>query len=103
MSDPLQRQAEAEHARLAWEQFVAPALAVVRADYLGKLTDYAERPMTGDNLKVVEKMAVALKVTKVVEEQLRALIADGDAARADMDRAGTLARMSDEQRRYATY
>lgn len=103
MTDALQRQAEAEQAKQAWDKYVGPALAVIRGDYMAKLVDYAERPMSGDNLKVVEKMSIAMKVTREVENQLKSLIHDGEAARADIDRAGALARMGTEERRYASY
>lgn len=103
VSDQLQRIEIADQAKIAWTQFVSPSLDVLRADYMGKLAEYAERPMSPDNLKVVEKMALALRVTREVETQMRSLIVDGEVARADLDRAGTIARMPDEQKRYATY
>lgn len=103
MTDANQRIADAEAAKQAFERYVAPALATIRADYMLKLTENAERPMEGRALVAVQTMSLALRVTREVEAQLRAVIADGEAARSDIDRAGKIARLSPEERRYAQY
>lgn len=103
MTEPLSRIAEADAAKAAWERFVAPALATIRADYMAKLTGEAVKPMEGRALQVVQNLSIGLRVADQVEAQLKSLIADGQAARADLERAGNVSRLSPEQRRYASY
>jgi hypothetical protein len=103
MTDPTTRLAEAESAKAAYERFVGPAIGVIREDYTKKLASIAVQPMEGRVLAGVQNLSLALRVLNEVEGQLRALIADAAVARADMDRAGAIARMSPEARRYAEY
>lgn len=103
MTDALARIADAEAAKAAWERFVAPALATIRADYMAKLTEEAIKPMEGRPLQAVQNLSIGLRITSEIEGQIKALILDGQAAQADADRARTLANMSPEQRRYASY
>jgi hypothetical protein len=103
MTDNLQRIAEADQAKIAWDRFVAPALATMRADYMSKLTDEAIKPMEGRALAAVQSLSLALRVTREVEGQMRALILDGAQAQQDLDRAGKVARMGPEERRFASY
>ena len=104
MTDETARMVRAEQADAAFKQFVGPALAVIRDEYLAKLREIAAtRAMVGEPLAMVEKLSTALKIADQIEIQLRALIADGDAAKADAHRAGDMARLSPEAKRYATY
>lgn len=103
MSEPLTRIAESDAAKAAWDRFIGPAFATLRADYMGKLTTEATKPMEGRALQAVQNLSIALRITNEVEAQMKALIADGQAAQADMERSNNIARMSPEQRRYATY
>jgi len=101
MSDELERVAQAEQAKVAWNTFIAPALDTIRASYMARLTDEAVKPMEGRVLAAVQSLSLALRVTREVENQLKSIILDGEAARNDLDRAGRLARMGPEERRYA--
>jgi len=103
MTDLNQRIADAEAAKLAWERYVAPALEAIRADYMVKLTENAERPMEGRALQAVQNMSLALRVTREVEAQIKAIMTDGDAARAELGRARRIADLSPEGRRFADY
>lgn len=104
MTDEADRVTTGEQARAAWDQFVGPACALLRAEYATKLSKIAgERAMTGEALKQVEKLAMAIKVVDQVEAQIAAVIGDGRTAQADMERAGNMARLSTEERRYAGY
>lgn len=103
MTDNLSRIAEADAAKAAWDRFIAPALATIRADYMAKLTQEAVKPMEGRALQAVQTLSLGLRVTEQIDAQMKSLIVDGQAAQADLDRAGELARMSPEARRFATY
>ncbi|ANC85455.1 hypothetical protein [Sphingomonas sp. NIC1] len=103
MSEALTRIAEAEAAKLAWDRFVAPALATLRADYMAKLTDEAVKPMEGRALTAVQNLSIALRVTREVENQIHSIMMDGKAAQAELTRAGDIARLEPEARRYARY
>jgi len=104
MSDDAARLSRAERADASMQEFVGPALATIRSEYLAKLTEIAAKhPMKGEPLAMVEKLSTALKIVDQIDIQMRALIADGDAAKADAARADQMARLSTEQRRYASY
>jgi hypothetical protein len=104
VTDETARLARAEQAAQAFNEFVGPALAVIREEYLAKLQDIAStQAMAGVPLAMVEKLSTAIKITNQIEIQLRALIADGDVAKAELHRAGDMARLSNEQKRYASY
>ncbi|MDK8188144.1 MULTISPECIES: hypothetical protein [Sphingomonas] len=104
MSDEVNRMARAERASEVMQEFITPAMSVIRDEYLGKLREVAAKhPMRGEPLAMVEKLSTALKIVDQLEVQMRALIADGDAAKADAARADQLARLNTEQRRYAGY
>lgn len=104
MSDEVNRMARAERAVEVMQEFIAPAMTVIRDEYLGKLREVAAKhPMRGEPLAMVEKLSTALKIVDQLEVQMRALIADGDAAKADAARADQMARLNTEQRRYAGY
>lgn len=103
MTDTLARIAEADAAKAAWDRFVSPALATIRADYMAKLTAEATKPMEGRALQAVQNLSIGLRVAEQVEAQMKGLILDGAAAQKDMERASDLARLSPEQRRYAQY
>jgi hypothetical protein len=92
MTDDTARMVRAEQADAAFKQFVGPALAVIRNEYLAKLQELAAtRAMEGEPLAMVQKLATAIKIADQIEIQMRALMADGDAAKAE--HAGTVARM----------
>lgn len=104
MADEAMRMARAERTDAALKDFVGPALSVIRDDYLAKLREVAAKhPMRGEPLAMVEKLSTALKILDQVEVQMTALIADGQQAQAEADRAGKIARLNTEQRRYAGY
>lgn len=104
MSDAAYRMARADRAQKAHEEFVAPALKVIRDEYLAKLAEIAAKhPMRGEPLAMVEKLSTALKIVDQIEVQIATLIRDGEVAKAEADRAGNIARLSTEQRRYASY
>ncbi|GEM70952.1 hypothetical protein SAQ01S_07180 [Sphingomonas aquatilis NBRC 16722] len=104
MSDETARLARAERADAAMQEFVGPALATIRSEYAEKLMEIvAKHPMRGEPLAMVEKLGTALKIVDQIEIQMRALIADGDAAKFEAARADQMARLNTEQRRYVNY
>lgn len=104
MTDAVLRSAQGERAKQALSEFIAPAFTVIRDEYRTKLQEIAAtRAMTGEPLMMVQKLATALKIADQVEAQIIALISDGEAANAELDRAGNIARLPAAQRRYAEY
>lgn len=104
MSDETARLARAERADAAMQEFVGPAVATIRNEYVEKLTEIAAKhPMRGEPLAMVEKLSTALKIVDQIEIQMCTLIADGDAVKFEAARADQMARLNTEQRRYANY
>lgn len=82
---------------------MGPAIEVCRKDYMARLAQEAVKPMDGRPLASVVSLSFGLRVLAVVEEQMQSLIAAGEIAKQEHDRAGALARMTPEARKWATY
>lgn len=93
---PEQSRERAFHAQRALEEFVSPAVESLREEYLQALKHLAaNEPWATD--KIV-KLAVAQRVIDVVEQQMRAIIAGGEAAQHQINRAAQLAAIPETKR-----
>jgi hypothetical protein len=92
--------ARAEQARAALDQFIGPALEVIRGDYMEKLADIAAKPLNADMRAGMEKLALAVKVVDQVRIQIETLVRDGAVARQDKQRADKIAALPAEKRRW---
>lgn len=90
------RIARAERAQVAYKEFIEPALTIARADYAKRLTDLAEeKPWEAQQ---IASLSVALKIARTVDEQVKAIIADGELAKQSAERASQIARISPHKR-----
>jgi hypothetical protein len=86
-----------QQAERAMEQFLAPAFDAVAAAYTDRLSEIASsEPWAAD--KIV-KLALANRVLREVRNQIDALIAAGDVARAGKAQAEKIAAIPIERRR----
>lgn len=86
-----------QQAERAMEQFLAPAFDAVAKAYTERLSDIASsEPWASD--KIV-KLALANRVLREVRNQIEALIAAGDVARAGKAHAEKIAAIPIERRR----
>lgn len=87
-----------QRATSALREFLDPAFDVVISDYMGRLTQIAaEAPW--DTAKIV-KLAAAAKIAEQVRVQIKALVADGEVALADVQRARQIEGLSTERRKW---
>jgi hypothetical protein len=96
---PQQITDRARNAKIAWDEFVGPAIEACRADYMAALTKVAaNEPWESD--KIV-KLAIATRVIDMVESQMRALIQQGADAQKAIDRAAQIANLPARKRKWA--
>jgi len=81
-------------------EFVRPALDVIRADYNKRAMELLRQGLT-DPVKTAgaQKLSIALGVIDQVEAQIRAVISDGNIAKASHERASDMARVSEAEAR----
>lgn len=103
MTDNLERVVEGEKAEEAFTKFVGPAVSFLRDEYMTKLVELAARPLDDRAVDGIRNLSIATRVLAVVEEQMRALMANGEIARQEVGRAAKIANMTPEARRYAQY
>jgi hypothetical protein len=94
---PHERQARADRAKAAMDEFLAPAFDHVEAEWYEKLVNTAgsEDPRT---VEKIQRITAAVKAIRVVRAQIAAVIADGVAVEADMLHTAQIARMSPHKR-----
>lgn len=86
-----------QQAERAMEQFLAPAFDAVAEAYTVRLSDIAStEPWASD--KIV-KLALANRVLREVRNQIEAVIAAGDVAKADRAHAEKIAAIPIERRK----
>lgn len=86
-----------QQAERAMEQFIAPAFDAVAAEYTARLSEIASsEPWASD--KIV-KLALANRVLREVRNQIEAVIAAGNVARADRAHAEKIAAIPIERRK----
>jgi hypothetical protein len=76
---------------------------VMRADYRAKLVELASRAQDDRTVQGIRNLSMGIRVLDRIEAQMRAVMAEGEAAKRDVARAAELANMSPEARRYANY
>lgn len=92
------RQARGERARAALAEFLDPAFDVVIGDYMLRLTQIAsETPWESDK---ITKLASAAKIAEQVRAQIRAVVADGEVAVADIKRAREIEKLPTARRKF---
>ena len=97
MSDA-QRIEHARQAKLALDNFLTPAFAVVEADYAEKMISAAAS--TDPNAPhVIARLANAIKATRMARQQIEAIVADGIDAKANIERNQRLEGLTPAQRR----
>ncbi|MFD1104590.1 hypothetical protein [Sphingobium olei] len=90
--------AKGHRAALAWEEFVEPAIAALRAAYTERLTEIAaDEPWSSD--KIV-KFAVATRVIDRVEAQIKSAILNGIDARGKVERAREIEQLPAAKRKW---
>lgn len=92
MSDH-ERVRRGEQARMALSDFLAPAFAVVEADYAEKMIDAAAStdPRAPD---VIARLANGIKVARQVRAQIEAIVHDGVEAKNKIERTAATEELS---------
>lgn len=85
-------------AKSANADFIAPACAALKAEYLEALTRIAANE-PWETAKIT-KLSVALRVIDAVEQHVGAAIASGTPAQADRDRAERISKLPEAKRRW---
>lgn len=101
MVTPDERITRGKQAEVALDQFLAPAFDHVIAAYHARLIDIAAEAVTEDDKRRIVKLATAIKIARNVQEQIVAIVRDGDAALLDKRKADHIAAMPEEKRRWA--
>lgn len=94
---PHERQARADRAKAAMDEFFAPAFKHVEDDYAEKMITAAAStdPRAVD---VIARLANGIKAARSVRGLIEAFIADGVAAEAEIQRSAQISRMSPHKR-----
>lgn len=87
-----------EQAKRALADFLAPAFAVVEADYAEKMIEAAasSNPRAPD---VIARLANGVQVARQVRAQIEALVLDGELVKAQMIKAENIGQMSKPKQR----
>lgn len=93
-----QRVELARRAKLALDEFVAPALAMIEADYAEKMIAVAAStdPRAPES---IARLANGIKVARQVGALIESYVLDGDLAKRDMIRATEIKDMSPAKQR----
>lgn len=98
MSDLETRRAKGYRAKAAMDEFLTPALSVIRAEYADAHMKLCVKEPWETNKLI--KLAVAHRVIDMVEQQIRAAIIDGDVAATEKNRAERIAAIPEAKRRW---
>jgi enoyl-CoA hydratase/carnithine racemase len=93
-----QRVERARQAKLALDNFLAPAFEVVEIEYAEKMINVAAStdPRAPE---IIARLANGVKVARQVRTQIEAMVSDGDDAQHMIDRAKRIEAMTPSQRR----
>jgi hypothetical protein len=91
--------ARAVRARFAMDEFLAPALKALEAEYLTALTTLAANEPW--ETSKITKLAVAQRVIKSVEQQIIMAVLEGEIAGQELGRAKKIAALPEAKRRWA--
>lgn len=92
-----QRIEQARQAALALEHFLDPAFQIVAEEYERRLREICAATPWETNK--IAAMANATRIVTEVRNQIAAIVADGDDARAKVDRAKEIENLSPAKRR----
>ena len=92
-----QRIYRAARAKRAMEEFIDPALAVLKEEYGARMIELASR--TPWEAGKITALANALRIAEEVENQVKALIYDGEHAKAGKVRADRIEKLTPARRR----
>lgn len=93
-----EKKARGYRAKSAMDEFLAPAMKALEAEYLVALTTLAaSEPWATDKLT---KLAVAQRVIKTVEQHIIAAVMDGEVASQNLERAKKIAALPEAKRRW---
>lgn len=93
-----QKVARATRAKMAMDEFLAPALQSIGAEYLTALSQLAANE-PWETAKIT-KLAVAQRVIKAVEQHIIMAVLDGQQAADNLDRARKIAALPEAKRKY---
>lgn len=95
---PEELQRRGAHATSVWDEFIGPAVADIRAEYMAAMTRIAahEPWETGK----ITKLAIAQRVIDAVEAHLKAAMAHGEVAARDQARVNHIESLPERKRRW---
>lgn len=93
-----EKKARGFRAKSAMDEFLAPALKAIEAEYLTALTTLAANEPWATNK--LTKLAVAQRVIKAVEQHVIASVMDGEVASHNLERAKKIAALPEAKRRW---
>lgn len=88
----------ARRAKLAMDEFLAPAFAIVEADYAEKMI--AAAASTDPRApEIIARLANAIKATRMARNQIEGFVADGIVAQNNIDQQKKVETLTPAQRR----
>lgn len=94
----LERIERARRAQMALDEFLAPAFAVVEADYTEKLVN-AATSTDPRSPEMIARLAAGMKAARSAHNQIMALVMDGEITKAGMIKAERIGAMTEPDRR----
>lgn len=88
---------EADRAKAALADFLAPAFEAVEAEWAEKMITAAASsdPRAPE---IIQRLATGVKAIRTVRAQIEAVVMDGMLASAELQRSAQIAKMSDHKR-----
>lgn len=93
-----QRIDRARRASQALDEFLAPAIALIEADY-GEKMIAAAASTDPRSTEIITRLAQGIKVARQVKSLIEAYVTDGKAVEAERERKARLEEMNPSQRR----
>lgn len=98
MTDLDDRRARGFRAKALMDEFLAPVLEEIRAEYLNGLMKLAANE-PWETAKIT-KLAIAQRVIDMVGQQINAAVSDGEIAAKQKSRAEQISRIPDSKRKW---
>lgn len=92
-----EREERGRRAEKALQEFLTPAIEVAVSDYIARMTEIAAT--TPWEANKIAKLAAAVKIARAVHAQIVSLVADGQVAASERQRARQIEGLSTERRR----
>lgn len=93
-----ERRARSHRANSLMDEFLSPIVEELHAEYLSAVTQLAANEPWA--VEKITKLSVALRVVSKVEQQIRAIVQDGEHAAGRISRAQEIAKMPAARRRW---